>query len=489
MKSGSLSFRLILILVLAALALSLVPILLTGRYALPAADDFNYSFRARHLVESGAGFPGAVRGAVETVRAFYGTWQGTFSAIFLMALQPSVFGEGWYTLTPVIMLGALLAGTFVLCLVLSRRVFGLSGSTGGIAAALALFLGIQLLPSPVQGLFWYNGSIYYIFFHSLALLALALGVRLVKDGGLWRCVLLCLLALILGGGNYVTALCCSILVLSGILLLAFLKNPGWKRLILPALLLLIAFAVSMAAPGNAVRQTQTQHQPQAVQAVLQSFAAGGRFAVKWMSLPLAGSLLFLAPIFWFALRESRFAFPCPWLVTLYSYCLFSAMFCPTLYALGSYGDLRLLNILYLTYVLLLILNLLWWLGWLSSRKAREGESRPPLRILAPAALVLVLCLGAHLALGSYTGTMCLGALRSGEARAYAACGRQRLEQLHDPAVRNAVLEPFPSQPYVLFLSDVTPNPEDWRNVAVAEYYNKESVVLGSAEAEGERSAS
>ena len=175
-------------------------------------------------------------------------------------------------------------------------------------------------------------------------------------------------------------------------------------------------------------------------------------------------------------------------MSLFSFCLYSAMFCPPIYALGYPGDFRLLNIIYYTYVLLLMGNLFYWMGWISAhvrRSPREGVGLPA---FAAAAAACLICLGLHLNGGSYTATMAYSLLRSGEAREYAACGQRRLAMLQDPAVTDAVLEPFEKIPYVLFFDDVTEDPGDWRNLSVAEYYGKRSVVLGSPDDGAERSA-
>ena len=45
---------------------------------------------------------------------------------------------------------------------------------------LVLLLQTQLLPSPVEGFWWYNSAIYYTFYHALMLVAAALSVRIVR---------------------------------------------------------------------------------------------------------------------------------------------------------------------------------------------------------------------------------------------------------------------------------------------------------------------
>lgn len=480
-QARAISYRLLLILLLAVLLLSLVPMLAAGRYAVACADDFSYGDAAHRAYAASGSFFAALAAALRQTKEVYFGWQGSFSAVFLMSLQPAIFGAQFYALTPLLMLSSLLAGLFCACRALFSGLFALPKALSGCLAAVAALLCIQLVPSPVQGFYWYNGAVYYTFFHGLALLALALGLRLVRRGGAGRQLLLCLLAAILGGSNYVTALSCAIVALSGVALLLLGRDGAWKRLLLPTLCLLAAFAISAAAPGNAVRQGASEHSPDALWAILEAFRCGAVYSLRWFRLPVLGALVFAGVLLWPALKGGRVPLRRPVLITLYSYCLLSAMFCPCLYALGDVGDKRLTNIIYYAYILLLLVNLCAWLGFFASRRAEkaQGEKRPRLLpLLASGALCLVCC-ALFLRAGGYTSVMALGVMRSGEAQAYYAAAQQRLTVLEDPEVRDAVLEPFPSEPYLLFMDDVTPDAQDWRNLAVSQYYGKDSVVLRS----------
>lgn len=477
-KKFYLSYKTIKWLSFIALAALLLPLLLLGRYAVPAADDFSYGAPA-HLafVESGSVLAAAAAAADKTAES-YMSWQGTFAAIFLMAMQPAVFSEALYALTPLIMLAALIIGTFVFCRAFFAELLGLDKDLGDIIAALLCTLSTQLIPSPVQGFYWFNGAVYYVFFHGLMLLACAVGIRLVKSGGHFRAAALCVLALFIGGGNYVTALCSAILVVCALLLLWFEKNPCWRRLVLPAIVLFAAFALSIAAPGNAVRQAAQEDSLGPVQAVLSSFACGVKYAAQWFSLPVIGGLLFLGTLIWSPCRDCACVFRFPALVSLFSFCLFSAMFCPPLYAIGNIGDTRLLNIVYFSYLLLLAANLVYWLGWLSKR--RGSRERRPLSApqLFAGILALLLCCGLAVLRGSsFTTLGALSALMSGEAKEYHACAQRRFEVLKDTSIEDAELERFPCRPYLLCFDDITEDPTDWRNVDMATYYGKNSIVL------------
>ena len=463
-----------LIFALLVLLLSLIPLLALGPFDVPSADDYTYGAAAHRAYTESGSVSAAVRAAAGQTAETYRTWQGSFSAVFLMALQPAVFGERLYALTPLLILTSLLLGSFCLCLAVFTDLFGLPRALSGCVGALCSLLCIQLLPSPVQGFYWYNGAVYYSFFHGLALASVALAIRLLRRGGAGRSLLLCLLALFLGGGNYVTALSLSIVAFAALALLLLMRDRAWLRL-LPALFcLLLSFSFSILAPGNAVRQADVAHTPQALGAILASFAAGARYLVRWFSLPVLGVLLLLPPLLWKPLRHSEFSFRLPGLFSIFSYCLFSAMFCPTFYALGDVGDSRLLNILYDAYVLLLILNMGYWLGWLVRRLP---DSAPGGRSLLLACLLCLGCLGVHLHFGGYSSLMALGALRSGDAAAYRNCAVKRLEQLHDKRIADAVLDPYPVKPYVLFFDDFTEDPEDWRNQGGSAYYGKNSLIV------------
>lgn len=52
-----------------------------------------------------------------------------------------------------------------------------------------------------------------------------------------------------------------------------------------------------------------------------------------------------------------------------------------------------------------------------------------------------------------------------------------MDLLYDDSIQDVELQELSVKPYVLYFDDITNNPDDWRNTAVAEYYNKSSVIL------------
>ena len=201
MNRQTLFRRIYLLAALAALLALVLPLLALAPCAVPAADDYAYGTAARHAWRESASLPAVAAAAANTAADTWHDWQGSFSAVFLMALQPAVFGDRLYALTPAVMLAALLTGVFSLCLVLYGEMFRLGRESAATVAAVICGLCTALIPSAVQGLFWYNGAVYYVLFYGLWLCACALAVRYVRRGGAGRLVLLLLLAVLLGGGG------------------------------------------------------------------------------------------------------------------------------------------------------------------------------------------------------------------------------------------------------------------------------------------------
>ena len=479
LKKHRISDKQLAYLMITALFALVLIMVYVGRWAVPCADDYSYGTQVhQEYLESGSVFS-AVGAAGKTISNIYRSWQGTFSACFMMAVQPAVFGESLYFLTPIIMLCSLLGGIFCLFCTVLPEIFGVKRHAALLCAACVGILCTQLVPSPVQGFYWYNGAVYYTFYYGLFLAAIALAVLCVKRGGIVKNIVLCFLCVFIGGGNYVTALSSVMLAVGFIALLRLLKDMRWKRLVLPAAFLIAAFAVSALAPGNAVRQATSDNSAGVVGAILLSFEMGARYSVSWLSFPLIGTLLFISPVLCRALADSQFNFRFPAIFSLLSYCLISAMFCPPIYAAGNVGDKRLVNIIYFAYVLLWVLNVLYWMGWIVRKKEARTEKNSANAVMT---IVMLAVLSLSFALGilfgnTYTSLMALGLIRSGDGQLYYECAQRRTEILKDDSIDNAELEDYPVKPYLLFFDDVTNDPLDWKNMAAAEYYGKASVVL------------
>ena len=75
-----------------ALLASLVPMFYAAQFARPGMDDFMYSAWTHQAIEAGGGFFSAVWAALRRDWFFFNNWQGLYTAAFLLAMQPGVWG-------------------------------------------------------------------------------------------------------------------------------------------------------------------------------------------------------------------------------------------------------------------------------------------------------------------------------------------------------------------------------------------------------------
>ena len=475
------------LLVVAAVALMLVPMLVVARYNVPCADDYHYGASTYHTWQATHSLAAVLRAAGEKVAERYVNWQGTYSAMFLMALQPAVFGNGFYALVPFLTLGMLAAGTCFFCLSLFTKLLGASRWQALVLALVWLGIDTQLLPSAVQGFYWYNGAIFYTFFFGVQLFYFGLLARYLAMGHASRrrsaafLTGLCALGLFLGGGNLVTAFGTLLVLVCVLCLLAIMKSRQWRALLLPLAFLLAGFLVNVCAPGNSVRQQSMGDPLPAPLAVLRAVQEAVLQFDKNLTLPILLALVFLLPVLWNAAANAHLSFRWPLLFFVFTFGLYAAQFCPTWYALKQAGPARLLDIIFYSAFFWMAVNLFYFLGWLQRRLWAENGAVPQGRytigfVAVTAALLAVSCFAMRDML-NFTSIQALNALRTGQAQQYHAEFEARVEILEDTAQPDAVLQPYSVRPRVLYFDDATSDAADWRNGAIAYYYGKHSVIV------------
>ncbi len=463
--------------------LSLIPLLLIARYNSACADDYTYSGWVHCVWENTHSFAEVIKAAYIRAKFAYTEWQGSFSAVFLFALQPAAFGEKFYCLVPVIMLGGLIFSTLFFC----RAFFG-KMSGGGLKyifiAVVWLFAEIQMIPSAVQGFYWFNGASYYTFFYSLSLILFGLMILFVQaDFTIKKWIyfaFICILSAVTGGGNYVTALLTVLIFLLCIIGLGIRGNKSALFLTIPFILLLTAFFISITAPGNAVRQAQ-YISPGVVKTVLDSFSFAFASMTDKVNLMLLPWTVLLFPVLWNTAQDSGWKFRYPLIVLIFTFCLYAAQFAPPVYAMGFVGDERIENIIFYSYMFLLIFNSFYILGWCGRKFACKKFDRIMNSDILP---VLLLDLSFVFLAGynaiperNVTSVSAVNSLREGEAEKYYEEFGERLKILKDNSAQNVIFLPYDNKPYLLFFDDATDNKDDWRNSSFAKYYGKNSIVV------------
>lgn len=475
------SIKVIAVLLMTAFIVSLIPLLVISFYNRPAADDYSFGILTVHTWRDTHSIFQTILTAFAQVKKTYFDWQGTFSAVFLFALQPGVFGEQYYFITTFLILGSFVFATFYFLFIVCRYYVKIDYSSWIILSVCVLMISIQLVYSARESFFWYNGSIYYTFYYSvfLILFGILLKAGAKKRGSIIPWVLSSCLAIFIGGGNYTTALVGAILLFCLAVLFTYQKNPVKNIVWAAFLLLIIGLGISAVAPGNAVRAASPDIKPMTpLNAIFSSFYYAMKKIGEWINLLFITVLIATIPLMWKMAKQMAYSFRYPVLVLVFSFCVFAAQMTPPLYAIGTIGAERQIDIYYYAFVLLSFINFFYCIGWLNKRLEWKNKIEPAYSI--PFVLILLLFLWGGCISENYKGMSSISAYRSiksGKAQAYASEMDERLTMYHDPLIKDVVVKPLSVIPGVLKPDSVQSDSANWQNEAIADFYDKDSVSL------------
>ena len=475
------------------LILSLIPLLLLGKYNVMCIDDYDYGRRVHDTWQETGSLWAAVETAWQQNIDFYQEWQGTYVSCFLMAMCPMNFHYGLAWVVPVLMIGMFTASTFVLGRHILTRWLCCEREGAAFCMLLMLFVFYQVIEAPFEGIYWYNGSTHYVLMQSIWFFLLTLVSETIWAEKKGRAVACCgvavLLSVIVGGGNLVTGLQAEILMAFLLLYVLYQRRDKIIYVIIPFFTGSAGFLVNTLAPGNGKRSSLDMDEGySAVKAVLLSFYHAGVFVIRWTPVLVILAWLALLPLLWKLAKASKRDFSHPVWVAAGAYCVLSAMFTPTLYAVGMAGLSRVDNIIQMTYYVALLMVTVYWLGYLSHRQKEEAmeDGAAALgvfleRVGNRMSLVCVLLLLAVWVFtadkNTYTSISALRSLVKGEAQTFYAEAMERYDLYTDESLADVEVRPYSEKPYLFSFDDLSTDPDYWLNLAVTGYYHKDSVRL------------
>lgn len=466
--------------------ISVIPLLLLGRYNVMCIDDYDYGRRIHDVWVATGSFSQAVSAAIMQMKELYMHQQGTYVSCILMGLCPMNFRYETAFLVPIEMIVMFALSTFVLGRQILERWLGSDKHRASLVMFLLLFMFYQVMEAPFEGIYWYNGATHYILMESVLFLILTFVSESVMGNRKKLATVLCLLASVggvfVGGGNLVTGLQTEILL---VLLLCYTFVTHRERILyvlFPFLTFTAGFLCNILAPGNTVKTNTLEAGADAalgysaIPAVCLSFYFAAAFIIEWTNLFVVLVWLALLPVFWRIAKQSDKSFAHPVLVTIGAFCIIAAMFTPTLFALGSVGLARVDNIIQMVYYLCLFFVTIYWFGW-SSRQNSLGtflESTGNLMTVIFMLLVLAVWI-LTVDKNTYTGVSALRSLVKGDAEIYYTEAMERHELYVDETMTDVVVKPFSAKPALFDFEDLSEDEGNWLNLAVAAYYHKNSV--------------
>lgn len=489
MKETKSQERLIALGLFMLLMILLIPVLWISRYNVMGVDDYRYLNIAQNaLIEEHNIFTVLITQAQNAIDCWK-TWQGQYFANWMIMSFLALGGAENYFLVTFVTLIPLLLADYLLAYVILKKGFHATLSEVSIAILPVMIFHMSAPPSLVEAYYWLSGAITYTTVYAISLVSIALLTNLLFAGKKWKMwvsyVVVLLISVCLGGGNFVTGLF-MLLVFSAFSLYALVRKHKQRVFYFVNLLTFTAFfLITIFSPGATSRRMENaESQVSAIKAVILSLVEAWKYIVTW-TLPFVILLVVvLIPLFWEIIKKKNYRFPFPVLVLLVSFGMYAAQFTPNQFALGILGAYRVQNIYRFQMILLLLGNEFYILGYLHRRfptlkiSLFEKIKRIPFVVTIYGALATCLVFACmYRTMGDGMSSVnTYKSLRDGTAAQYYQEYQERLAVLEDDSIKDVVFEPYTYHPYALFFEDFQKH-HNWINEDAAQIYNKSTISI------------
>ena len=349
--------------------IGLVPIIFISPYVFPRADDYSFGYKAHIALEQTGSLMEMLKAVFDMIKTAYFGWQGTYSSIFMMSIQPAVFDEKLYCIVPMFFIGIIVLATcFFVKTVLIDLLKG-NKVLAGACISVYLLLVIQCIPVKQSAFLWYNGAIHYIGSHCVLLCMMAFIVRIYKGKNVktsWIGAALC--AVYVGGGNHVTAISTLLLSLTILLLITVTKKwHSYKNIGGICVIYLLALAANIIAPGNFNKMGMAAGYG-LIEAFFMAFIKVLEYMFGyWMHWTIMAIIIICIPVIWRMVQGMNISFSYPLLFVGYSWCYMAAMFFTPLFTIANVEVGRFQNIMFLQGMLWLLFDIGYVVGWIQKR--------------------------------------------------------------------------------------------------------------------------
>lgn len=469
---------------------SLIPILSAARYTHPLMDDFDYGSTTYHVWLETHSIIQVLKTDFQLVKNTWLNWQGSYSGVFVMGLMPAIFGEQYYPITTVLNIFMLLIGNAVFCSTFSRYILKKDKWYGWLLTVLLTTLELNFMPDPVQGIYWFNGGLYYTGFYGLFMIYCSYLVKSLFTDGKHNLVVPVILLFLIMGSN-LSIILTTVLITLTLTSCSFAKKKSEKEFLILLVITVLTFVLNVGAPGYRIRQSETPSGMGVFMTIAESIFYTLTVLEEYTSLYnlIAFSIIFLILVY--AKKTFLLHVRKPVLTTVLLLGIYAAQFAPGYYSTGTAGPGRLLNISYYNYYWLVIGLMMVWISWLDDKNWVQTDAATIREWISSHFAVTALwisiaftlsVLGLQMPTVADPGqALCLrtaAVLRDGRAQTYSESRNENLKQLLDGTGEDVILPALKAEPDAITMPGyfVAPDPDAWSNEQVAKYYRLRSVA-------------
>lgn len=481
-----------IILVMAGLFfVSLLPILYCTFFDYASGDDLWEGASAYRVLADHGSTKDFIMAVYTWAKTDYIGWRGNWSSIILCCLEPSIWGEKVYCITPWIGLIALAGGTSYFLFYFLKKQLVCDNSFLLVVSLITCFFSIQYMPNIRSGIFWYAGMINYVAPYGVSLVSFVWIDKFLETGRKRYCVFATLFFAYLGGAGYIPIVF-AFEILFFIIAANFLSGGHERKargywLLLPFFLLVVGFIFSAVSPGNAVRGGESYYfsLEKVFNAILESIKQGFKGMIHWFlsvrPLILAVPLLILVAWELIDVTKVRWKLKHPVWVLLFLFLISCSVYAPGIYAESEVSG-GVPDTIYFIFLLTCVFGIVYLICCIKKRIIEKGWKMPGQAFMQKvriAALVgeILFCIiaGKHL-IGNMAGYMCMDYIKSGQLRDFEFQMQERLKILHDPEIEDVILPEMNNEQGPFMHMPIIKDPEAFTNQATARFYGKKSVI-------------
>ncbi len=465
------------IFITAVVIIILLPIFIAAFYNHPSADDFSYSVFTKRAIENGGNIIDIVKAAWRNNIGYYNSWQGLYVSGFILALQPAIFGEHFYALTTFIVTGCIFIGILILAKTIYKYVLKSESKRYWIVSLVTLFFVLEKMPSPAEGLYWFNGSMNYLFFLMILFIQIAELIKYCSEHKIRNLLSATVLAFLLSGGNHVTAFA-GILV--SIICFIFTIYKKQDRLsFIPIITGTIGFILNLTAPGTAVRAASINYKGNAIVTITHTAMAVLDRVDTWFTF---STLLFLGIIcilMYEEIKKKNISLKISAILSILSYIVLAGMMCVPYQAAGNYGAGRLENTLFITFIVMITVITV---SLFSNLIKYIKMPKNPEKIYIYAFGILFITLAGinyptSKEVNYTTSVKLVKEFKNGIITGYNDEMNERIKLYLDEENKNVEVKPLVNRSEVISSGEISSDPTYWCNQAISNYYKKETVSL------------
>ena len=478
----------------AALLLIVIPMTYISKYIWPCSDDFELSLWTKEAFVTTGSLWQVMKRAWDFVVYKYFNWQGAYSSILLMALQPGVWGDEHYWMGVVLIMLSLLIGIYWLSYVLMVKHGKAPKSVWLTITSLVTFAWFLRVMYTEEAFYWWTGASYYTGFYAWGMMIVAAMCTFYTDWSRYGKVrksffyiIGVLACLFVGGGNFPTTML-LLLIAMGLTVFAYIyKKPSFKILLTCVVSTLSALLISVLAPGSTNHMNNDfEADVSAIEAIFISIRDGLNYIASWTNISVIMLYVFLLPFIWQLVRRCGWKFKWPVLVTILSGGLYLAEYAPVSYAFGGFAPGRMINLYYINYFWLMLFNVFYWLGWIDRRlrvkftdkmnRLEEGRFKwQPIYVCVAGVLFLLSVV--RIGITNTNLYWVYLELHNGYYQQVDEFLEDRVAYFEEHQGEDVVVNPVPYQSVITYFGDLFPDKDHLVNTTMAEYYGVKSIDI------------